>query len=58
MQRDKGNSHPAAMWALAFKWIRILFRCWQKQELYDEAKYVAALERKGSPIVKILANKQ
>jgi len=56
MQRDKGNSHPAAMRALAFKWIRILFRCWQKQELYDEAKYVAALERKGSPIAKILAN--
>jgi transposase len=56
MQRDKGNSHPAAMRALAFKWIRILFRCWQKQELYDEAKYVGALERKGSPIAKILAN--
>lgn len=58
MQREKGNSHPAAMRALAFKWIRILFRCWQKGELYDEAKYVAALERKGSPIAKILANKQ
>ena len=56
MQREKGNSHPAAMRALAFKWIRILFRCWQKQELYDEAKYVGALERKGSPIAKILAN--
>lgn len=57
MQRDKGNSHPAAMRALAFKWIRILFRCWQKREAYDEAKYVATLERKGSPIAKILANK-
>jgi transposase len=56
IQREKGNSHPAAMRALAFKWIRILFRCWQKQELYDEAKYVGALERKGSPIAKILAN--
>ncbi|NJO76963.1 MAG: IS110 family transposase [Leptolyngbyaceae cyanobacterium RM1_406_9] len=55
MQRDKGNSHPAAMRALAFKWIRILFCCWQKRELYDEAKYVAALERKGSPIAKVLA---
>lgn len=58
MQREKGNSHPAAMRALAFKWIRILFCCWQKGELYDEAKYMAALERKGSPIAKLLANKQ
>jgi hypothetical protein len=55
MQRDKGNSHPAAMRALAFKWIRVLFRCWQKGEVYDEAKYITALKRKGSPIAKILA---
>ena len=55
MQRDKGNSHPAAMRALAFKWIRILFRCWQSGEAYDEAKYVAALRRKDSPIAKVLA---
>jgi transposase len=42
MQRSKGNSHPAAMRSLAFKWIRILFRCWKNHEPYDEAKYVAA----------------
>ncbi|WP_316431703.1 transposase [Leptolyngbya sp. NK1-12] len=41
MQRAKGNSHPAAMRSLAFKWIRILFRCWKNREAYDEAKYVA-----------------
>ena len=28
-QRDKGKAHQAAVRALAFKWIRILFRCWQ-----------------------------
>lgn len=54
MQRSKGNSHPAAMRSLAFKWIRILFRCWKNHEPYDEAKYVAALQRKGSPIAKLL----
>ncbi|WAL58578.1 IS110 family RNA-guided transposase [Thermocoleostomius sinensis] len=54
MQRAKGNSHPAAMRSLAFKWIRILFGCWKNREPYDEAKYVAALQRKGSPIVKLL----
>jgi len=55
MQRTKGNSHPAAMRSLAFKWIHILFRCWKNYEAYDEAKYVAALQRKGSPIAKLLA---
>jgi transposase len=54
MQRAKGNSHPAAMRALAFKWIRILFRCWKNREVYDEAKYIAALQRKGSPIAERL----
>lgn len=54
-QRDKGNSHPAAMRSLAFKWIRILFCCWQKREAYDDAKYVAALQRKGSAIAKLLS---
>lgn len=54
MQRHKGNSHPAAMRSLAFKWIRILFRCWKNRQAYDEAKYVTALQRKGSPIAKLL----
>lgn len=54
MQRQKGNSHPAAMRALAFKWVRILFRCWKNREVYDEAKYLAALQRKGSPVAQLL----
>ena len=54
MQRAKGNSHPAAMRSLAFKWVRILFRCWKSREAYDEAKYVAALKRKKSPLAKLL----
>src|SRR4029434_2163663 len=29
-QRDKGKAHQAAVRALAFKWIRILYRCWQE----------------------------
>ncbi|MEO1148277.1 MAG: IS110 family transposase, partial [Cyanobacteria bacterium J06638_22] len=53
--RSKGKSHPAAMRSLAFKWIRILFRCWKNREAYDEAKYLASLKRKGSPIAKLLA---
>jgi transposase len=36
-QRDKGTSHQAAVRALAFKWIRVVFRCWQNRTPYDES---------------------
>lgn len=51
-QRAKGASYEVAVRALAFKWIRILYRCWQDQSPYDESKYLAALRRKGSPVLK------
>ena len=50
-QRARGSSHQAALRALAFKWIRILYRCWQERKPYDEAKYLNALKRRGSPLV-------
>lgn len=50
-QRDKGVKHHAAVRALAYKWIRIMFRCWQEQEPYDEAKYITSLKRRSSPLV-------
>src|SRR6266404_151251 len=50
-QRDKGCSHQAAVRALAFKWIRILYRCWQTRTPYDEATYLNALSRRGSPLL-------
>jgi transposase len=55
MQRQKGKTHQGAIRALAFKWIRIVFRCWQERQPYDEVKYLMALKRKGSPLVKNLA---
>lgn len=33
--------------ALAFKWIRILWRCWKDDVEYDEAKYLKSLQAKG-----------
>ena len=50
-QRDKGCSYNAAVRALAFKWIRILYRCWQTRTPYDEAIYLKALKRRGSPLL-------
>jgi len=58
-QRDKGSSHPAAVRALAFKWIRILYRCWETRTPYDESRYLNALRERGSPLLKNLEiNKQ
>ena len=53
-QKTRGSSHQAAVRALAFKWIRILYRCWQTRIPYDELKYLEALRRRGSPLLEHL----
>ncbi len=55
-KRAQGKSHQAAVRALAFKWIRIMYRCWQDRKPYDESTYLQALQRRGSPLFKYLAN--
>jgi len=50
-QRQKGASHQMAVRALAFKWIRILYRCWQSRTPYNETTYLQALQRRGSNLV-------
>ncbi len=55
-QRAKGQSHQAAVRALAFKWIRIIYRCWQTRTVYDEVKYLEGLRRKGSSLLNYAAN--
>ena len=55
-QRARGKSHQAAVRALAFKWIRILYRCWQTNTPYNESMYLNALVRRGSPLIRHLAN--
>lgn len=57
-QKQSGKSHQKAIRALAYKWGRILWRCWQDRVPYDEQKYLAALRRKKSPLVKLLGVKQ
>jgi transposase len=49
-QRQQGTKHHAAVRALAFKWIRIITRCWQDRVPYDEQHYLEALRRAGSPL--------
>lgn len=50
-QIAKGKSHSSAVRALAFKWQRIMFKCWRDRALYNEATYLAALTQRGSPLV-------
>jgi hypothetical protein len=54
-QRDQGTAHQAAVRALAFKWIRILYRCWQDRTLDDESTYLQALTQRGSSLMHNLA---
>ena len=55
-QREKGKAHQAAVRALAFKWIRILSRCWQDRTPYDESVYLQALKRRSAPFLHNLAS--
>ena len=45
-KRADGKGHHAALRALAYKWIRIIFRCWKDQVPYNEQKYTDSLMRK------------
>lgn len=48
--RRRGKGHQAALRALAFKWIRIIWRCWQNRAPYDEATYLRGLQNRGIKI--------
>jgi transposase len=52
-QRARGKDHHAAVRALAYKWIRILFRCWKTRQPYDPQLYLSALARRGSPFAPV-----
>ena len=45
-QRAKGCGHHTAVRALAYKWQRIIWRCWQSRSIYQEDLYEAALKKK------------
>ncbi|MCP4255566.1 MAG: IS110 family transposase [Candidatus Scalindua sp.] len=55
-QKAKGKPHNTIIRSLAFKWIRIAFRCWKTSTPYDESKYLEALKRRGSPLLKFAIN--
>jgi len=52
-QRSRGSRHHAAVRSLAFKWIRIVFRCWRDHARDDEQTYLNALRKRGSPLAAV-----
>jgi hypothetical protein len=53
-RNDQKKEHHVAVRSLAFKWIRIIFRCWKDGKPYDEEKYMQSLRRRGSLLVDAL----
>ena len=58
MLRDRGMRHHAALRSLAFKWQRILFRCWQSRASYNEVAHLQQLRLNRSPLLQYLAAPQ
>jgi transposase len=54
-QRQRGKGHHAALRSLAYRWIRIIHRCWQMRVPYCEETYCRALERRQSPLARVLS---
>ena len=50
LQKSRGKKHHAAVRALAFKWIRIVFRCWRDKVVYDESQYLTVLQKQNAPL--------
>lgn len=53
--REKGMGHHQAVRALAYKWIRILYKCWKERTPYDDGHYMSMLKKRGSGLIKIIA---
>jgi transposase len=45
-KRAEGQGHHAAIRALAYRWIRIIYRCWKDHLPYNEQIYTQSLQRR------------
>jgi len=54
MMRARGAGHHAAIRSLAFKWLRVIYRCWSTRKLYVEETHLANLRRRNSPLLQFL----
>lgn len=56
MQIGNGRGHHAAVRSLAFKWIGVLFACWNRTP-YDGEIYLRALQHNHSRLGQVLATR-
>jgi transposase len=54
MRRAAGTPYQVIVRALAFKWQRILFRCWKDHEPYDEQRYLQRLHANTPELLRFL----
>lgn len=54
MLRAQGHGYHEAIRSLAFKWQRIMFRCWVAREKYDENRYLERLRKTQAPLLEYL----
>lgn len=50
LQISRGKAKQTARRALAYKWIRIIYRCWQDGQPYNESHYLKRLSLTQSPV--------
>jgi len=53
-QKQAGKKHQAILRSLAFKWLRILWRCWHDRVSYNEARFLHSLSQRHSPLAQRL----
>jgi transposase len=54
LQINRGKDHHVAVRALAFKWLRIIFRCWKNRTPYNNELYLASLRANNAPLLAYL----
>ncbi len=57
LQKSRGKRHHAIVRSLAFKWIRILWKCWIDRVPYNETQYLETLTRTNAPRLKLIHDK-
>jgi transposase len=54
MRKAHDTPYHVIIRALAFKWQRILFRCWKNREVYNEDRYLESLRRSNAKLLAYL----
>jgi hypothetical protein len=55
LRTDRKKGHHAEVRSLAYKWLRIIYRCWKDGKPYDEQIYLRSLRRNSSLLGATLA---